>query len=263
MITFIKFLTWLASPMGIFTLSSLVSALLLILRKAPKTRLLLITLGVTQLLFFAWPPVAAQLTQGLENKARTLQAQNIQDPKQKHAAILLLGGGITPAIQAHSPPIPANASDAIDRVIEAARLYHQGVAPIIIVSGGNSLRDTDPQAASEAAAMKDLLVLMGVPEAAIYREDNSLTTSQNMAFTAALLKAWDIHGRMALVTSATHMPRASRDAQRAGLETDAYPTDWTTPNYLRPFVLRWLPNAQALEESERAIKEWISLIAGY
>ena len=258
MITLIKILTWLASPIGILTAFSLAAGLLLALRKTPKTRLLLISLGIGQLLFFAWPPVATQLSQGLEAKARTLQSQNAGGP---YVAILLLGGGITPASPDNQTP--ANAHEAFDRVIYAAQLYHKGLAPQIIVSGGTSLRDTYPQAESEAAAMKNALVFMGVPEAAIVLEDQSLTTRQNMAFTANLLEENHIIGRIALVTSATHMPRAAATAKKYGMHVDAYPIDWTAPLAYRPYIQSWLPNAQALEESERAIKEWVALLANY
>ena len=258
MITLIKILTWLASPIGILMACSLTAGALLALKKAPKFRLLIVTLGIGQLLLFAWPPIASQLTQSLENQARTLQAQNTGGP---YAAILLLGGGITPATPGNQTP--ANAHEAFDRIIYAAQLYHRGLAPQIIVSGGTSLRDTYPQAETEADAMKNALILMGVPENAILKEDQSLNTRQNMAYSADLLQQRHLAGRLALVTTATHIPRATHNAQKVGLQTDAYPTDWTTPLAYRPLSPRWLPNAESLAESERALKEWIALIATY
>ena len=258
MITLIKILTWLASPIGILCACSLVAAALLAMRKAPRARLLLVTIGIGQLLLFAWPPVATQLSQHLEDKARGLQAQNTGGP---YAAILLLGGGMEPALPDNQGP--ANAHEAFDRVIYAAQLYRQGLAPRIIASGGSGLRDRYPQAESEAHAMKTALVLMGVPAPAILTEDQSLNTRQNMALTAELLATNHILGKLAVVTSATHMPRAIATAQKAGLNIDAYPTDWVTPWPYRPLAQRWLPNAQALEESERSLKEWIALLASY
>lgn len=257
MITLIKFLTWLASPIGLLACLSLTAASLRILNKAPKTRISLTTIAIIQLLFFASPWTASQLSQGLENKARNLQANNQGAP---YAAILLLGGGISPELPNRDP---ANAHEGFDRITHAARLYHQGLAPKIIASGGTGLHDTYPNAQTEAQAMKNTLVLMGVPANAILTEDQSLNTRQNMAFSAILLKDNQIDGRLALVTSATHMPRANQNAQAVGLKTDVYPTDWNTPLMYRPFALRWLPNAQALDESERALKEFIALLANY
>lgn len=258
MITLIKILTWLASPIGILSACTLVAAALLALRKAPRARLLLVTIGISQLLLFAWPPVATQLSQGLEDKARALQANNTGGP---YAAILLLGGGMEPALPDNQGP--ANAHEAFDRVIHAAQLYRQGLAPRIIASGGTGLSDRYPQAESEAQAMKAALIHMGVPAQAILTEDQSLTTRQNMALTAELLTTNHILGKLTVVTSATHMPRAIATAHKAGLKVDAYPTDWVTPWHYRPLTQRWLPNAQALEESERSLKEWIALLASY
>ena len=111
--------------------------------------------------------------------------------------------------------------------------------------------------------MKAALIHMGVPAQAILTEDQSLTTRQNMALSAELLTTNHILGKLAVVTSATHMPRAIGTAHKAGLKVDAYPTDWVTPWHYRPLTQRWLPNAQALEESERSLKEWIALLASY
>lgn len=258
MITLVKILTWLASPIGILTACSLVAAAFLAMRKAPRARLLLITIGIGQLLFFAWPPVASQLSQRLEDKARALQANNTGAP---YAAILLLGGGMEPALPDNQGP--ANAHEAFDRVIYAAQLYRQGLAPRIIASGGTGLRDRYPQAETEAQAMKAALILMGVPAQAILTEDQSLNTRQNMALTAEVLATNHILGKLAVVTSATHMPRAIATAHKSGLKVDAYPTDWVTPWPYRPLTQRWLPNAQALEESELAIKEWIAINTSY
>ena len=257
MITFIKILTWLASPIGLLTWLSLVALGLRLLNQAPRFRLLLTIIAIGQLLLFAWPPVTTELIENLESKARSLQAHNTGGP---YVAILLLGGGISPGIPGVKT---ANAHEAFDRVIHAARLYHEGLAPRVIVSGGTALRDLYPGAQSEAAAMKDMLILMGVQSSAIISEDQSLTTRQNMSLSAELLKNHAISGRLALVTSATHIPRAAATAQRAGLKVDAFPTDWAEPRSLRPVTMRWLPNAQALEESERALKEWLALLINY
>lgn len=257
----IKTLTWLASPIGLLFAFSLSAATLRLINKGPRLRLLFLTFGIVQLLLFAWPPVAVQLTKGLEDKARVLQAHNNFD--QNLVAILVLGGGITPALPVTTPLIPANANQAFDRVMEAAKLYHKGLAPCIIVSGGNSLRDIYPDAQTEAQAMKDALLLMGVPESAILLEGQSLTTRENITYTAELLKNRSINGKIALLTSATHIPRAYENAVRSGLNVDLYATDWITPLPFRGTTRRWLPNAMALEESEIAIKEWIALLVGY
>jgi len=74
-------------------------------------------------------------------------------------AIVLLGGGMRPAERAGQMP---NMRSAADRVWLAARLYKAGKAPQVLVSGGG---DRAVYATSEAQAMRELLLDMGVPAA--------------------------------------------------------------------------------------------------
>ena len=70
--------------------------------------------------------------------------------------------------------------------------------------------------------MRQFLVALGVPEDRIVMEGKSLNTIENMRETRALVGT----ARVALVTSGYHMPRALRLARRAGLNAEAFPTDW-------------------------------------
>src|SRR5690348_4363240 len=60
------------------------------------------------------------------------------------------------------------------RAEHAAELYHQGLAPMIIPTGG--LTGPEP---SEAEAMAQTMVAQGVPRSAIIVEDQALDTIQN------------------------------------------------------------------------------------
>ena len=62
--------------------------------------------------------------------------------------------------------------------------------------------------------MRQFLVALGVPESAIVMEGKSMNTIENMQETRALVGT----GRVALVTSGYHMPRALRLARKAGLD---------------------------------------------
>jgi len=75
--------------------------------------------------------------------------------------------------------------DSSDRVWHAARLFHRGLAPRIIVSGGSFLVATGqaPPTQTEALAMRQFLVALGVPESAIVMEGKSLNTIENMQET--------------------------------------------------------------------------------
>lgn len=88
-----------------------------------------------------------------------------------------------------------------ERVTHAVTLFHRGLAPRLIVSGG-----VGDFGGSEASVGCALAVQLGVPREACVLEDQSHSTAQNAAFTAALLGT-----RTAiLVTDPSHLPRARR-----------------------------------------------------
>lgn len=256
MITFIKLLTWFASPIGILTVCSIVAGKLLALHKAPRTRLMLITLGVGQLLFFASPWTANALNEGLDTKARQLEAQNRGGP---YAAIFVLGG----MIDFDPGSGVVNFGNTVDRLWYAAELYHQGLSHKVIVSGGNMIADRYPNAPTQAHLMKDALVTLGIPGDAIIIEPEALTTRQHMPLVRSLMEAHNLQGRIAIVTSASHMPRAMHNADQHNLAADAYPTDWHISRNARTPLDQWLPRPKSLLESDLAIKEWLSQLTGY
>ena len=135
-------------------------------------------------------------------------------------AIVLLGGGTRPQL----PPRPmSEMNEAGDRMVYAARLYHEGKAPIIVPSGGfiELFGSTVP----ETEAMAQLLTELGVPDDAILRESKSRNTHENAVEVWALLEPLGIR-RILLVTSAMHMPRSVAIFERQGFEVIPAPTDF-------------------------------------
>ena len=90
----------------------------------------------------------------------------------------------------------------------------------IIVTGGN------PQNGwTEAARMRNMLMLLGIPDNRIIVEDKANSTVQNAQFSVPLAKQADTSG-IILVTSTTHQDRADGDFADAGgniLATVSFP----------------------------------------
>lgn len=262
MLIVIKILTWIASPLGILTLGGLCTLLTLFSRRLRWLSLSIISLSVIQLIAFSSPLVADALLDRLENQARTLaesgqRAEKILEQK-RYAAIILLGGATTPASPPRRPD--PDLGSAADRIWHAARLYQQGLAPKIIVSGGRSPGlESATQIQTEAQAMRLLLLNLGVPPAAIELEEQSRTTRENAALTKKLIG----NQPAALVTSAFHMPRSIKNFQKEGLAVDAFPTDFQVTPEVTPLWARMLPTAGALQKSEMALKEYIALLVNY
>ena len=127
----LKILGQLASPMGVFTAGLIVGAVLILFR-LPRLGRLVAALAIVQLIVFSLSPVSNALMLPLEDEAR---AEAAAAPACCYDAIVVLGGSIGPAV----PPLRPDPElfDSSDRVWHAARLFHRGLAPRIIVSGGS------------------------------------------------------------------------------------------------------------------------------
>lgn len=106
-------------------------------------------------------------------------------------------------------------SPAIRRRVElAVQLYRNGVAPVLLLSGGG------PRAVSEAEVMRDLAIAAGVPTAAIVAETGSRNTAENAFNSRTLLRQRGLR-RVVLVSHRQHLPRARLLFRLAGLSVVA------------------------------------------
>lgn len=168
-------------------------------------------------------------------------------------AIVLLGGSFDPAAEAWGYP---ELNDAADRVWHAARLYHAGKAPLIVVSAG-STRGA-PHGQSPASATRLLLTALGVPDADVILEANSRSTRENAAYTAPIAAANGIE-QVLLVTSAWHMARAEAAFSRVGFEVVPAPADYARLRATTRLP-SLLPLATALQRSSRVCREYLGLL---
>lgn len=95
------------------------------------------------------------------------------------------------------------------RVHRAAQLWHEGVAPVMVLTGRCSLTAPEPVAVTEAAAMAEHAVALGVPREALLLEERSRDTIGNAYFVQRDIL--DARGWTALrvVTSDFHIPRSA------------------------------------------------------
>jgi len=224
----------------------------LLLRLAGWRRIAAVPFGLAllQTLVLSFPPAAGLFTRHLEEKARKLVAGN---QPCCYDAIVVLGGGIAPA----APPYTTEPelTDASDRIWQAARMFKAGAAPKIIVSGGSFVEQQGGPATTEAEAMRRFLLDLGIPDDVIVSEGKALNTIENIRNVRELVKG----GRVAIVTSAFHVPRAARLARQAGLDFAIFGVDWSVPSDAVAWWDAWLPSAGALGESNMAIRELVAL----
>lgn len=231
----IAFLSPLGSSLILFLL-----ALVLIIAGLRRISFGIALVGLLWLWVWSLPATSLAFRAALEGRYPSVEMADLQACD----AAVVLGGAVTPAGgRFHHPDL----RKAADRLFAAARVYHAGKAPLLILSGGGS-------PVSEAEAMRTVLREFGVPDAAMLLEGRSRDTRENARFSAELLRARGID-RVLLVTSALHMRRALRHFAYEGIEALPVSTDHEARNV--PQWLRWIPDSDALDGSARAIKEWV------
>lgn len=258
-----KYLIWAASPVGVWILINALAWLGLFGRRGFKKTVIVI--AHAQLLLFCMPWVSDRLMGKLEEEALVLQkARPLQAPVD---AIVVLGGGLDTAYSGVRD-LP-DLEDSADRVWVGARLYKQGVAPLVVVSGGSFSQDSKVEV--EAIGMARFLMDLGVPSDVILKEMKSRTTLENAWQTLEVLDTRAPEGsglgaaskktsnrpfRIALVTSAFHMSRAVNLFEGAGFKVYPVRADVRVTPQVKPFW-QWLPDGEALDESTTAIKEYL------
>ena len=249
-----KLLPLLVYPLG---LACLILILVLILEQHKKWRrgLLIAALALLWLGSNRW------VSFGL---ARSLEWRDLPPNTTPQAEVIVLLGGGTESADYPRPMTEINSAG--DRVLYAAKLFQEGAAPYILLSGGN-LDYSSARGDTPAGEMAELLALIGVPEEAIWLQPQSQNTYEDAVFSAELLNEKEIT-EVILVTSAMHMPRAKALFEKQGISVIPAPVDFTITeqnwqSVFRPtpgeFLIHLLPNQSALGLTTTVLKEYLGL----
>lgn len=92
---------------------------------------------------------------------------------------------------------------------KGAELYLQGLAPIIIFSGGLGTFTKEIWDESEADKFATIAMNMGVPRKAILIENKSTNTGENISFTQQLLKEKNLDPQSFIIVQKPNMERRS------------------------------------------------------
>ena len=207
-------------------------------------------LAVAILWIAATPAVGEFLYRQLERQYPPLA---IADTPAADAAILL-GGVLRPPLLLRQT---ADLNDAIDRVVQAARLYRAGKVQWILIAAGNL--PWSRASRSEAEWIADLLIEWGIPRTALLLDTASRNTAENAAYARALMLQHGLRTGL-LVTSAGHMPRALALFQGVGIDVTPCATDLRAAGDQQGTVFYWLPDVTALELTTLAIREWLGIM---
>lgn len=233
----LKFLSYLVLPPASMGLGLLIGALVAFVGWR-RLGLTIVLLAVIETLGLSTAPLSDALVASLERDARQEATHAIPCC---YSAIVILGGGSNQT-----------------RVLHGLELYKANIAPRIVVTGGD-LASAPDASKPEGESMKSLLLSLGIPSIAIVAEDAARNTAENMANVKEIVGDEAI----ALVTSAYHMRRALKLAQRSGLKAYAFPTDFMARAAQRPLWDNWLPTVGSLQTSVSSLWEYIGLAFDY
>ncbi len=172
-------------------------------------------------------------------------------------AIVVLSGGTT---DQHRGSRMVSPGRAFDRLYLGCRLYLSKKAPLMILSGGAITRLRQNGSLTESQLMSVLARQQGIPEKALVIESHSRNTRENAWFTREIFRDRDWNGKVLLVTSAFHMPRARACFADVGLSVVPCPADFRIDPYKRTSAIDFLPDADALAMTTTALREYIGMI---
>lgn len=197
--------------------------------------------------------------------ARTLEWQYPPLPDGSTAdVIVVLGGGTEPDV---NPRKMIEVNSAGDRVLYAVKLYQSGVAPVLLLSGGDIdfLYDSPSTPADDMAALMDML---GIPREQMLIQNTSLNTEQDAEFSCTLIKENGFQS-VILVTSAFHMPRSVALFEARGCQVTPAPVDFsvTTDSWdalshptVEEFIVNLLPSYTHISSVTKTMKEYLGMI---
>jgi uncharacterized SAM-binding protein YcdF (DUF218 family) len=150
------------------------------------------------------------------------------DEAQPAGAIIVLGAA--QYVGRPSPVLRARLDHAVD-------LFHRGLAPRLILTGGRGTGDTT----SEAAVSRTYAMRHGIPDSAILLEEQGRTSNESMRAAASLMKREHLASAI-LVSDPFHMLRLGIMARRYGITPYLSPTQTSpisaSPSLALEYMLR-------------------------
>jgi len=226
-------------PLSLSVLLITLGLLLLWFSKRQTMGKVFTTSGLVLLLLFSWQPVATELLRPIEQTYSGFNTEQVVD------YIVVLGNGVT-----SDETVPKHShlsSSGSARLLEGLRIARAQPNSTLIVSGykGNN-------SISCAQAYADMAMSLGIDATRIIKLEKPRDTEEE----ALAVKNIIGEQSMALVTSASHMPRAFRFFKQQQLNATPAPTFYIA-KYSQSTNFRF--ESSGLLKSERAIYEYIGM----
>ena len=242
-------------PLPLCLLVSFLGLFLLWRGKRELTGKVLVTIGLVALTILSYGPVSRALNAPLNCRFEVYKtdsgSQSVVKTEERVKYIVVLAGGHN-----SDPSIPISGRlycHPLIRLMEGIRVFRKNPGSKLVLSGCGAF---DP--IPEAHVMADVARFLGVDRNDIILESRSNDTKDQ----ALLIKQIVGDQPFVLVTSAIHMPRSVALFRKQGMNPIPAPAGQTARarQYLTP--RSFFPNSTALENSSRALHEYLGLIWG-
>lgn len=235
--------TWIVIALGIIVLAMIRQRRRLALWCGSVTLLSLVTLAIL--------PLGDLLLQPIERTYPANPSLAAVD------GIIILGGGEDARASAYWNQMQFNeGGDRFAAALMLARRFPE--AKLLFTGGTGALRDLGGAAASEASMAERFFIAQGIAPARLILEGRSRNTAENARLSLVLANP-DPDETWVLVTSAFHMPRATRSFEEAGWPSlVAWPVDYRTSRFADGIGWNLTRNLQVLTT---AIRELVGQLA--
>jgi uncharacterized SAM-binding protein YcdF (DUF218 family) len=241
--------TWLV------VLAGVVTVLVFLPSSAARRRWLrTLTVSALSILWLLGTPFTSTIAAGfLESRSQPFD----RAATKRYDAVVVLGAGALG--KGSLRPADQLTGLSMQRTLCGADLYADGRASRLLLSGGDA--KIFGEGPKEAVEMKRFAIRVGVPESAILLDDRARTTYESAVGVKRALGS----GSVLLVTSASHMPRASALFRKQGFEVTPAPCNYTVRDWpdfwsdLDPFD--FIPRIDGFYESSAILTEVAGSIA--
>lgn len=190
----------------------LIVGLILLWTRRQRLAMWALTSGITLFIVFSFDPLTEVMLDAFENKYPAFSVSALKhETKVKY--VVVLAGGYVPNTPEH-PLSTELTKHTLTRLVEGIKILREIPGSMLVLTGKGWAKR------SEADAMKELALRLGVDKDLIITEVESTNTFDHTIYLKPILK----DDPFVLVTSAIHMPRAMGLFQKAGYRPIAAPT---------------------------------------
>lgn len=239
----------LAMPAGMLWLAGLVTAALLTAQRRKRAA------GATWALWFAYTLIGNVTVGGILLHSTERQYADVDPFAATYDVVFVLGGGTATRQNYHF------LAGSGDRVALGARLWHLGNTPLLVTTGSTPQRSK--RGHNSAKSTTEIWESLGIPSDHILAIPRPTNTRQELEVIHEL-QAENDWTTIGVVSSARHLPRVMRNAERMSVTIQPLPADYRATGISNPLQLSVIiPSGPGFLLVHTFAWEWLARAVGH